>query len=481
MPKQKGQKGRKPSGSSGEKSQKNKKDNGVKPPPTIITSQQPPSNEIPLDRNTLNNKKSILKNQKKAFRVLVIFRKDVKYSNEISNSNFEITFFYNENTFLNNNYNENIKFDKKLNNINYIDNSDSSDNEKISNSYVYNLFRKISFTLKKRKKKLNYNKEEPIDLNLRHYNYYNLFVSVYFKIKNLFSLKNIIIFDEMSNIFKYKNKVVTDNDNIKDEGYCNNNNENNNYKSATFIVGIKCNSIKLLFYSISHQQQTIKKIKNKNMIEQKNIKVQESNCYTFNILFNTQQDSPFDIRLLKKKLPKDWKFTAITSKEVEIFTKKLKNSMQGIDNISVNLLKNLDNEMYNTLAFHYNEWLSRKDIPSSLKLLLLPKIPVLNNFKDYRSIVVLLILYRLFATIINNQLMDICEDYNIISDCQRGLRRKASTLDQLIVVRTVIDEYLFKKKPIFTTTLNIKNAYGSVLFDKFKQILNYFRIHSSAN
>ncbi|KAL9655517.1 hypothetical protein ABK040_002184 [Willaertia magna] len=82
MPKQKGQKGRKPSGSSGEKSQKNKKDNGVKPPPTIITSQQPPSIEIPLDRNTLNNKKSILKNQMKAFRVLVIFRKDVKYSNE---------------------------------------------------------------------------------------------------------------------------------------------------------------------------------------------------------------------------------------------------------------------------------------------------------------------------------------------------------------------------------------------------------------
>ncbi|KAL9655519.1 hypothetical protein ABK040_002186 [Willaertia magna] len=202
-------------------------------------------------------------------------------------------------------------------------------------------------------------------------------------------------------------------------------------------------------------------------------------------MFNTLLgDSPLDIRLLKKKLPKDWKFTAITSKEVEIFAKKLKNSMQDIDNISVNLLKNLDNEMYNTLAFHYNEWLSGKDIPSSLKLgilLPLPKVPIPNNFKDYRPIVVLPVLYRLFATIVNNQFMDICEDYNIISDCQRGFRRKASTLDQLIVVRTVIDEYLFKKKPIFTTTLDIKNAYGSVLFDKFKQILNYIRIHSSAN
>ncbi|KAL9644886.1 hypothetical protein ABK040_005366 [Willaertia magna] len=109
-------------------------------------------------------------------------------------------------------------------------------------------------------------------------------------------------------------------------------------------------------------------------------------------MFNTLLgDSPLDIRLLKKKLPKDWKFTAITSKEVEIFAKKLKNSMQGINNISVNLLKNLDNEMYNTLAFHYNEWLSGKEIHISFSLKLGILLPLnAANFKTYRSIVELL-------------------------------------------------------------------------------------------
>ncbi|KAL9641820.1 hypothetical protein ABK040_011805 [Willaertia magna] len=205
----------------------------------------------------------------------------------------------------------------------------------------------------------------------------------------------------------------------------------------------------------------------------------------FNNMFNTLLgDSELDLSLIKNKLPDNWNFEEVSGKEVKYFIKKLKNSMQGIDNISVQLLKSMKTSSCQLLANHFNLWIKGLNIPSELKmgiLLPLPKVAKPQSFKDFRPIVVLPVIYRLFSTIINSQLMEVCESNNLIHNCQRGFRRKASTLDQLIIVRTVTSHYIQLKKQFFITILDIKNAYGSVLFSKFKDILNSINMNDSNN
>ena len=62
----------------------------------------------------------------------------------------------------------------------------------------------------------------------------------------------------------------------------------------------------------------------------------------------------------------------------------------------------------------------------------------------------------------NARLNDFLEENKIINRCQIGFRRKHRTADHLLVLKSIIDCYKLKRKPIFACFIDFKKAYDSV-------------------
>ena len=106
--------------------------------------------------------------------------------------------------------------------------------------------------------------------------------------------------------------------------------------------------------------------------------------------------------------------------------------------------------------------ITTQHIPSELLciglLLPLPKVGSPNNITQYRPIVVLSTIYRLFSTIINSQFMLILEEANIIHPAQRGFMKKGSTIDHIITLRSVMSSHIQHKQPLFSMALDISKC-----------------------
>lgn len=209
-------------------------------------------------------------------------------------------------------------------------------------------------------------------------------------------------------------------------------------------------------------------------------KVCQSNDVDFEItdhfskMFNTALgDSQCTTTIPSNPDVEKWVLNPITSKGLSELVRKTKNSMPGYDNISVQLLKVLDKTAMDILARAYNGIIITNNIPPELKqgiLIPLPKVGNTISLGDFRPIVVLPTLYRVFSAYINEELGNILEAAKIIHPAQRGFRRKGSTHDHLITLRTAISEYRKNNKQIYTTALDITNAYGSVIHQKLLKI-----------
>ena len=81
---------------------------------------------------------------------------------------------------------------------------------------------------------------------------------------------------------------------------------------------------------------------------------------------------------------------------------------------------------------------------------------------------------KCFTLIMNERLNKYLDENNIMSNCQIGFRKNYRTADHLLVLKTLIDYYKSKRKPIFACFIDFKKVYDSVwregLF--FKLILN---------
>ncbi|KAF0974530.1 hypothetical protein FDP41_006562 [Naegleria fowleri] len=203
----------------------------------------------------------------------------------------------------------------------------------------------------------------------------------------------------------------------------------------------------------------------------------------FSAMFNTEQEVTKTLPEIKKNnTVAQWKFHHITAKELDKVISKTKNSMAGYDNISVPLLKILDNNSLQILAKCINHTIDSEMVPKELGigiLLPLPKINMPSKLSDFRPIVVLSVIYRLFSSIINKQFMNVLEEANLIHTAQRGFMKKGSTLEHLISLRTAFAYKYQHKQEVFAMALDIKNAYGSVIHKRFISILKKHGFHSS--
>ena len=93
---------------------------------------------------------------------------------------------------------------------------------------------------------------------------------------------------------------------------------------------------------------------------------------------------------------------------------------------------------------------------------------------NYRGICISSCLGKCFTLIMNTRLNDFLESNKITNKSQIGFRKNCRTADHLLVLKTLIDVYMLKRKPIFACFIDFRKAYDSVwregLF--FKLIIN---------
>ena len=82
-----------------------------------------------------------------------------------------------------------------------------------------------------------------------------------------------------------------------------------------------------------------------------------------------------------------------------------------------------------------------------------------NNF---RGICTSSCLGKCFTSIMNTRLNDFLENKEIMNKCQIGSRKGYRTADHLLVLKTLIDTYKLKRKPIFACFIDFRKAYDSV-------------------
>ena len=69
---------------------------------------------------------------------------------------------------------------------------------------------------------------------------------------------------------------------------------------------------------------------------------------------------------------------------------------------------------------------------------------------------------EIFTLIMNERLNEYLQKNNIINKCQIGFRKKFRTADHLLVLKTLVDYYKSKRKPIFACFIDFRKAYDSV-------------------
>ena len=92
--------------------------------------------------------------------------------------------------------------------------------------------------------------------------------------------------------------------------------------------------------------------------------------------------------------------------------------------------------------------------------------------ENYRGICISSCLGKFFTLILNSRFNTLLERY-ILNECQIGFRRGFRTSDHVLVLKTLIDSYKNKKRPLFACFIDFRKAYDSVwregLFYKLMQ------------
>lgn len=157
----------------------------------------------------------------------------------------------------------------------------------------------------------------------------------------------------------------------------------------------------------------------------------------------------------------------IIESEIIAATKSLKNNKSaGADNIVNEHLKNTLDIMLPIYKQLFNLILDRGIVPTNWTLGTI--LPIYKNKGDkllpenYRPITLVSCLGKLFTALINARLNKYAEKHETISSCQAGFRKGFSTADNLFIINNLIDLIRSKKKKLYCTFVDFKQAFDMV-------------------
>ena len=93
---------------------------------------------------------------------------------------------------------------------------------------------------------------------------------------------------------------------------------------------------------------------------------------------------------------------------------------------------------------------------------------------NYRPITLLNVAYKIYAIILNQRLVDTVETE--LGDYQSGLRRNRSTIDNIFMIRQIIEKYYEYNADIHNIFLDYIHAFDSVKRNKILDSLSQYKI-----
>ena len=159
--------------------------------------------------------------------------------------------------------------------------------------------------------------------------------------------------------------------------------------------------------------------------------------------------------------------TNITQDEIAKAITNLKNDKSpGRDNILNEVLKAGKEQLLSPLEKLFNIILKSGVFPNEWSHGLI--VPIhkkgdTNLAENYRGITLLSSLGKLFTQILNTRLIYFLEINNILKPEQAGFRANHSTIDNILILKSMIDKYVRKKKQkLFTCFVDFRKAFDSI-------------------
>jgi hypothetical protein len=169
------------------------------------------------------------------------------------------------------------------------------------------------------------------------------------------------------------------------------------------------------------------------------------------------------------------KWKTITTNEVKLHIKQLRNSSTGAGNVHNRCLKNYTELLVKHLIDLFNQILIQGKIPKMWKqanIILLPK----PSPSSYRPISLLSCLGKLLEKIIKQRLMHEVEQPQILPQHQAGFRSKKSTIYNIVRLERYAREQLNHGRNSAIIFFDIKAAFDSVWHEVLLYKINDLRL-----
>jgi hypothetical protein len=140
-----------------------------------------------------------------------------------------------------------------------------------------------------------------------------------------------------------------------------------------------------------------------------------------------------------------------------------KNKACGSDEIPVDLLKICDDEVLESLAVIFNNFLRDEKVPVSWcesTIVLLFKKGRKNEIENYRPISLISHVYKIFCKVVLLRIGSILEENQSVE--QAGFRRSFSTNDHLLVINQIVEKYTEFQKNLHIAFIDYSKAFDSV-------------------
>jgi hypothetical protein len=164
----------------------------------------------------------------------------------------------------------------------------------------------------------------------------------------------------------------------------------------------------------------------------------------------------------------------ITFAELLQVLKKLhKNKVAGLDSMKVEFILDARELLHMPLLTTFNCFLA-EGFPEALStgvVHTLFKRGDASKFDNYRGITVGPILAKLFAMIFDKRLSKWAEQHGLRAKGQVGFCKDYRIIDQLFILRTLIEQSKAKKKPLYCCFVDLNKAFDTVLREALWQVL----------
>ncbi len=94
-----------------------------------------------------------------------------------------------------------------------------------------------------------------------------------------------------------------------------------------------------------------------------------------------------------------------------------------------------------------------------------------SKFNNYRGITIGPILAKLFAMILDKRLSEWAEQHGLHAKSQAGFHKDYRTIDQLFILRTLIEQNKAKQKPLYCCFVDLKKAFDIMSHEVLWQVL----------